>query len=287
MKLAMGTVQFGLPYGIANISGQIDKKTVSKLLYRAKEVGIDTLDTAISYGESEQCLGENGVEGWRIITKLPKVPNSCDNVIAWVEDQVSNSLARLNVTRLGGLLLHQPNQLLELNGKFIWSALQKIKENGIVEKIGFSIYKPEELDLLWPYFQPDLVQAPYNIVDRRLKTSGWLQKMTDLGVETHVRSVFLQGLLLMGENKRPKKFNRWARFWAEWDKWLYENGLTAQQACLGLVMTESNINKVVIGVDSLFQLEEILSNINTNIIQFPEMSTNDVNLIDPSRWGRL
>jgi len=249
---------------------------------------MDTLDTAISYGKSEQCLGKVGIGGWRIITKLPKLPDACTDVIGWVNNQVNDSLLRLNVPNLTGLLLHQPNQLLGSKGKVIWKTLQKLKEDGVIEKVGFSVYNPNELDLLWPFFQPDLVQAPFNILDRRLETSGWLQRMNEENVEVHVRSVFLQGLLLMNNSNRPKKFDRWSTVWNTWNTWLFEQDLTAQQACLGFVMKDARINRVIIGVDTLYQLEEILLSTETKINQFPQLLIKDnSDLINPYCWNFL
>ena len=288
MKLALGTVQFGLPYGVANTTGQVEPGAVAAVLKHARLAGIDTLDTAIVYGESEQRLGEVGVDGWRIVSKLPECPDACNDVAAWVKDQVQGSLSRLKVTRLAGILLHRPNQLLEPKGKALWAALLDLKKDGIVDKAGFSIYEPRELDALWPDFHPDLVQAPYNVLDRRLVTSGWLQRMSREGVEVHVRSVFLQGLLLMSEHDRPKKFARWSRLWAAWDAWLHEQGLSALQGCLGFAMADPNISKVIVGVDSVHQLDAIVSFAETRISQCPEiLDSPDLDLINPSRWNSL
>jgi aryl-alcohol dehydrogenase-like predicted oxidoreductase len=288
MKLALGTVQFGLPYGVANATGQVERAAVAAVLKHARQAGINTLDTAIAYGESEQRLGEAGVEGWRIVSKLPECPDTCTDAAVWVNDQVRGSLSRLGVTRLAGVLLHRPDQLSGPQGKALWAALLKLKQDGIVEKIGFSIYEPGELDVLWPDFRPDLVQAPYNALDRRLATSGWLQRMNSEGVEVHIRSVFLQGLLLMGENDRPKKFARWSALWAAWDTWLHQQGLSALQGCLGFAMADPNISRIIVGVDNLHQLKEILSSADAVIPQLAGIpDTSDPDLINPSRWNSL
>ena len=196
--------------------------------------------------------------------------------------------SRLRVMHLTGLLLHRPNQLFGPKGRTLWKSLQKLKHNGVVEKIGYSVYDPGELDRLWPHFRPDLVQAPYNVLDRRLVTSDWLQRMSEVGVEVHVRSVFLQGLLLMSQSDRINKFDRWSTIWSAWNAWLNSNGFTAIQACLSIVMAEPRISKVIIGVDTLHQLKEILSSTGIKITEYPrELDTNDLDLINPSRWSSL
>jgi aryl-alcohol dehydrogenase-like predicted oxidoreductase len=288
VKLALGTVQFGLPYGVSNKSGQVDSNAVANILTHARSAGINTLDTAISYGASEQCLGEIGVDGWEIISKLPELPDSCADVSAWVRDQVKGSLLRLNVERLSGLLLHLPGQLLGSSGRELWVALQNLRNEGLFEKIGFSIYDPDELEALFPSYRPDLVQGPYNILDRRLATSGWLRRMNQEGVEVHVRSVFLQGLLLMSKSDRPRKFDRWSSVWSFWDDWLNEQGFTAIQTCLSFAMADENICKVIVGVDDLTQLKELLSSVDTLAKNFPQnLETDDRDLIIPSNWNSL
>jgi len=288
VKIALGTVQFGLDYGIANNQGKVNTSIVKNILMHAQLAGIDTLDTASVYGNSEEQLGEIGVKDWRIITKLSNVPNSCDDISLWVREQVFKSIQRLKVRSITGLLLHDTGQLTGLHGQQIWSALKTLKDEGVIEKIGFSIYHPNELEILWESYRPDIVQAPYNIFDRRLEQSGWLQIMSDYRVEIHIRSVFLQGLLLMDKDSRPIKFNRWSYSFALLEKWLKENNTTALQACLSLPLNDDRINRIVIGVDNTQQLKSILveSDINAPV---PPLSLclDDVDLINPSHWNSL
>lgn len=288
-RIALGTVQFGLPYGIANASGQVDKATAKTILQLAREEGVDTLDTAVSYGVSEEYLGNVGVDGWKVITKLPEVPEErLIKVACWIKEQLRGSLDRLKVSKLSGLLLHRPSQLLGTNGKVIWESLQNLKKDGLVDKIGYSIYDPKELEPLWESFKPDIVQASYNIVDQRLKASGWLEKLHVNHVEVHVRSVFLQGLLLMNKEQRPEKFNRWNVLWKTWEQWLREQQLTPLEACLGFVISDVNIDRVVVGVDSLLQLKQIIDSLDKEISQIPpQLIITDQNLVNPSNWSNL
>lgn len=287
MKIALGTVQFGIHYGIANTSGRVEKSEAKDILNYAKSFGIDTIDTAISYGLSEQCLGEIGVDGCQVVTKLPEIPDDYGNLRIWVEKHVKESLDTLGVETLSGLLLHRPNQLLDTDKKDLWSILLQLKSDGLVKKIGFSIYTPDELDKLWDSFKPDLVQAPYNILDRRLETSGWLQRMSEENVEIHIRSIFLQGLLLMNEDSRPEKFNKWPALWNHWKKWLKENDSTPVQAAVSFALSDDRISRVVVGVDSLNQFKDIIAVANS-ISQFPEsFHITDTRLLNPSEWSLL
>lgn len=285
MKLALGTVQFGLPYGVANQLGQIDKDESLEILEYAKASGIDTLDTAISYGESEQRLGQVGVETWQVISKLPVIPESCQDISSWVEESVVGSLERLKISKLSGLLVHHPQQLMGNKGKEIFNCLTNLKEQGKIDKIGVSIYSPADLDDLWPKFKFDIVQAPYSIFDRRMTTSGWMKKINEAGTEVHVRSVFLQGLLLMDSVKRPENFERWKSLWERWDTWLEEQNLTALEACLGFTLANPDISRVLVGIDSLTQLKEIIAASNKSDVTVPDsLVTEDVQLLNPVNW---
>ena len=117
MKIALGTVQFSTHYGIANTIGQIKKPEIKNILNFAKNSGVDTIDTAISYQSSEQHLGEIGVDSFKVITKLPEIPDNCKNLRIWIINHVQKSLNFLKVKTLSGLLLHRPMQLLDKDKK--------------------------------------------------------------------------------------------------------------------------------------------------------------------------
>lgn len=286
-RLALGTVQFGQSYGIANQSGQVSFDEAQAIIRLSRENGMNTLDTAIAYGDSEQRLGVIGVEDWQVVSKLPAIPERCSDICQWVSDTVEESLRRLRIKRLYGLLLHHPQQLLESRGEKLYGALLQLKKNGLVTKIGVSIYDPTELDAVSSRYRLDLIQAPFNVIDRRLIDSGWLYRLADRGIELHVRSVFLQGLLLIPRSSRPKQFDRWAPLWSRWDRWLDQSGITPLQACLGYVLSFEEINKVVLGVDSVRQLKEILQATAEPALVVPsELALTDLELINPANWRR-
>ena len=284
-RLALGTVQFGIPYGISNQQGKVSLDAATEILNYAHIAGINTLDTAIAYGDSENCLGGIGVKDWQVISKLPEIPIATNDVSSWVRESVNGSLQRLRTPCLYGLLLHRPQQLLSDKGQEIYNALNLLKKEGLVDKIGISIYSPTELEELCNRFSFDLIQAPFNIFDRSLKQSGWLSRLKLAGVEVHVRSIFLQGLLLMNPANRPAYFNRWQPIWIEWEQWLYTNNLTALQACLSFVLSNPDIDRVVVGVDCLSQLQEILAATTIEVVKpHDKLCSDDLDLINPARW---
>lgn len=288
MKLALGTVQFGTNYGVANTNGQMTRQEVSRVLSLALGAGIDTLDTAVAYGESEVVLGSLGVQAWKVITKLPSMPQSVTNADSWVNEQIEQSLSRLNVSRLYGLMLHRPMQLLGPQGKDLFESMVRLKSSGLVEKIGISVYSSDELESMFHRYSFDLVQAPLNIWDRRLVDSGWLRKLKRAGVEVHVRSVFLQGLLLMQSEDRPAKFSRWSKAWEVWDQWLLDTGRTPLEACLGYLNGLSAVDRVVVGVDSSTQLQQIILAAKGELTDLPELElSGDDRLLNPACWSDL
>ena len=288
MKLALGTVQFGLPYGIANQTGQVPRSEAGAMLQLASTHGIDLLDTAIAYGESETCLGDLGVQGFKVVSKLPAVPDGMTDVGGWVREQAVESLRRLGIKSMYGLLLHRSEQLLGPTGAALYRALRSLKDNGHVQKIGVSIYAPDELAPICKQFQLDLVQAPFNLVDRRLSASGWLRRLNDQGVEVHTRSAFLQGLLLMPQSGIPLKFSPWNYLWERWHQWLREHKISGVQAALAFPLAFPEIDRVVVGADSASQLAQLIDAAGQLPgVELPDLGCDAENLINPSCWAKL
>lgn len=285
MKLALGTAQFGSNYGVANTHGKISHGTAKEIINYCRFAGINTLDTAISYGDSEECLGNIGIQDFNIVTKLPQITDSISDIENWMMEEVSGSLSRLKIKSLYGLMLHRPDQLLERNGEAIVASLKKLKDMGVIQKVGVPVYSPDEFKDLFLIHDFDLVQCPFNLIDRRLVSSGWLKKFKNSGVEVHVRSSFLQGLLLMPRNKIPRNFQIWSSLWDHWHAWLEENAISPIEACLAYVLSESNIDQIIVEVDSKEQLQQITASIETTCLDtFPDISSIDNRLLNPSNW---
>jgi aryl-alcohol dehydrogenase-like predicted oxidoreductase len=286
-RLALGTAQLGLTYGVANKGSPPTRDEAKAILDLAWASGMDTLDTAVAYGDSELRLGELDVARWRVVSKLPGLPEGRKDIAGWVTASVWASLQRLKIQKLSGLLLHRPLELLEPEGEELYAALSEVKLGGLADKIGVSIYAPEDLDELWPRFPVDMVQAPFNVIDQRLATSGWLGRLKMLGVEVHARSVFLQGVLLMDATRRPEYFRRWTPLWNRWKDWLETHHLSALEAALSFVVARSEVDRIIVGVEERSQLEAILGAYGQ---AWPESETcspvcsEDRGLVDPTRW---
>jgi hypothetical protein len=287
-RLVLGTAQFGFPYGISNLNGQVRIDKAEAIINLAYSNGIENLDTAIDYGEGEARLGAIGVDKFKVVTKLPVVPESIDDLDDWVQNEVQASLQRLKLSGVYGLLLHHSPDLNGPKGSDLWKSLKQLKSDGIVQKIGVSIYSPTELDVLMNVPDFDLVQAPFNLVDQRLYSSGWLQKLHDHGVEVHSRSTFLQGLLLLPRAEIPEKFETWSQLWNVWQEWLVGNQVSAIQACLEFVQSFRQIDRIIVGVESAEQLAQVIHAASGHaIVSFPDIANVDELLINPFHWSLL
>ena len=287
-KLALGTVQFGMKYGIANDSNTFPQSEIKEILKLAALKNINTIDTAISYGSSEKNLGKEKLDTFNVITKLKSLPNNKRNISLWVEKEINSSLKRLNQKKVYGLLLHNTMDLIGVNGNKIYDALLELKEKNLISKIGISIYSPDELDIIISKFKIDIVQSPFNVFDTRLQDSGWMKELYDMNIEIHTRSTFLQGLLLMHEEKIPSKFSKWESLFHAWNEEVAKKNITKMEACLQFSCSFKEIDKVIFGVDNLKQFKEVMDyNFLNNSYNLNNFSSTDESLINPSKWNTL
>ena len=272
-KLGLGTVQFGLPYGISNKKGQTPAQEVQKVLSSAHLNGIQIIDSASAYGNAEEVLGQNDLSHFSIVSKfLPPLKGSK------LSDQFSKSLSDLGLNSLYGYLTHRPLDILSSPEQ--WEELKGLKAEGKVTKTGFSLNEPEELErLLDKGYNPDLIQVPFNYFDRRFE--GLITKLKAEGCEIHTRSAFLQGLFFMDGTKLKPFFDEVKPLLKELSMKKPLNG-----ALLKFVLEKSNVDKVITGVENEQQLIENIKSIE-NAPSLPELEkTISDNILIPSRWPK-
>jgi len=286
-KLALGSANFGLDYGLANHSGKLTKTELEEILFEANSANIRIIDTAQAYGDSEARIGSLCItEKFNIVTKIG-IGSEKDYVKGKVKYLVKQSCERLKQPRLYAVMLHQPEILLSDIGDQIIKELQILKEQNIIFKVGVSIYSPEILEEISKFLQLDIVQLPFNIFDQQILSSGWINKLKNNGTEIHTRSAFLQGLLLMQQSSLPSYFtNTWPSLFNSWYNFLETNGVDALYVALNFVLKQDWIDKVVVGVDSASQLKTLLE-VEKSLISmdFPQLGCDDTNLINPSKWA--
>ena len=282
MKLALGTVQFGIDYGIANTKGQVQIEEVHAILNYAQKNGVNTLDTASSYGNSEEVLGKFVVNDFKIITKTTSIKKGVNEVVR----NFHQSLKNLKQQKVCGLLIHDINEIEHKRFDALFIELARLKQQGLVKKIGASVYNSQQIDYLLDNFSIDLIQLPINILDQRLIRNDSLIKLKKHNVEIHARSAFLQGLLLMSTDTIPSWFNPIKDTLKLFHKEAKKQNLTKLQLALGFVQSLTEIDKVVVGVDSLKQLYEIInaSSVKVNAVELSNISINDPIFLNPSNW---
>jgi len=280
-KIALGTVQFGLNYGINNQQGQISPIEVGNILSFAHQMGLDTLDTAHAYGESETVLGQQSLAHFKIVSKSPAYGSSS------IRMHLEESLSRLKLKGLYGYLFHDFRTFRKKPEG--WVVFEQLKAEGLLEKIGFSLYQPEDLRWIWKqHIKPDLIQIPYNIFDRRFEEI--FDESSARGIEIHSRSAFLQGLFFKEISLLPPHFQSVSTHIHQLHRLSKKYALPIAHICLYFCLSQVHIDRVVIGIDSLSQLKHNIE--LTQSIEFPaqlladlrQLKVEDETIINPALW---
>ncbi len=277
-KLALGTVQFGLDYGITNNSGKVQIREVRSILEFAKNNEINVLDTAATYGNSEEILGNADVGDFQVITKTIPLKNDVNEII----DNFYKSLKNLNKDLVYGLLIHDFSDIDNEQFDLLYRKIIELKQRGLVSKIGFSTYTPEQVDFLLKNFDFDLIQVPFNVFDNRLIQGGQFKALNNKGIEIHARSVFLQGILL-DFNNMPSYFLTWKKEFDDYQELVKDRGLSLIVYALNYVLNIEEIDKVLVGVNSKEQLIEIVNAVQKQVVT-NAFTIDNSDLLNPSRW---
>lgn len=291
MKLGLGTVQFGMDYGISNLAGQTSAEEVAEILASAVNNGIRVIDTAALYGSSEEVLGRALPAGHRflLVTKTVRFDTGriTPKEVTLLEQGFARSLQRLGRSSLYALLIHNACDLLAENGHLLMESLDRLKQSGMVTKIGVSVYGAEQIDRVLGRFAIDMIQLPVNILDQRLLRGGQLASLRRAGVEIHARSPLLQGLLLMEPGLLPPHFDPVKAHLTRYRHWLSLRGMNQVQAALGFVTGLHHVDRVICGVSDHKQLEELCSAAAPLCSSdFEEFALDDDAILNPARWPR-
>lgn len=295
-KLCLGTVQFGMKYGINNQTGQPSEEDCFAMLDTALSGGIDVIDTARAYGTAEIVVG-NYLEYRKchhkveIISKLrPNViePDEKD-VYSVVRRELEESLNRLHVSQLKGYLLHTPEYIYD---ERIVEALFRLKEEKMVRNIGVSIYNMAEgYEAIKK--RVDYVQLPYSVLDQRGSQSGFMKEAKKAGMTVFARSVFLQGLFMMGLDRLPEYLEHAKPYLIRFKELTEQYEGSKIEFLLQFVKCIKEIDYLVFGVDSKEQLCENMEAFECDIpmksrlLSLIQEAYNQVDdsIIIPSLWS--
>lgn len=287
-RIILGTAQWGLDYGISNTRGVTSVDEVSRILKRASLAGIKFLDTAPGYGNSEKKIGQFVKPHFKVITKIPSLMGyrSIDDKVRAIKCSIEKSISNLGASSVFGLLFHDANDLVGRERIKLLEKLNKLKASGVVENIGVSIYNGEQIDTVLDAFVPDIVQVPLNVLDQRLLRSGHLEKLKSLGVKIHARSVFLQGLFHMPINDLPPFFRPIRSILLELNNEAFEQRVSMDQAALSFVRDQPYVDNVLIGIESLSQLNTAINNFSMNSTFNPKIfKMIDEKFLNPAKWS--
>lgn len=260
MKLAFGTAQLGMDYGIQK-NGRPSSEDSEKLLDTAVGLGISMFDTAAGYGNAEAILGnyferKGLLNSIHVVTKLrPDILNDIpsNQYEAVLEKHIKRSMQKLKTGRLDGLFFHNAEYIFRPDAV---NALIHMKHLGVVRKIGVSVYTPEEADEALRYNDLDMIQVPYNVLDRRLDRSGFFCKAKEREKTIFARSSLLQGLLTMPPEQLPDFMAFAVPYAVQFQRLCKELSLSPLECAVGFTAAHPYIDYLVFGSDNVKQLDE-------------------------------
>ncbi|CAL2060669.1 aldo/keto reductase [Tenacibaculum sp. 190524A05c] len=288
-KIILGTVQFGLEYGINNKIGKLPKVEIFELLEKAYDLGVRVLDTAEAYGDAHDIIKEfhdRVSYRFKIISKFSsKVDVYDDNLI----QRIRNHTRNFDVNQLKAYFFHSYSDF-QYSIKKDPSVLKKIKESNLTEKIGVSVYENKEIELLLKHKEINLIQLPFNLFDNEIKRKGILEKAKENGVEIHTRSAFLQGLFFKNTSDLKGNLINLKDNLKSLKDLIKNYNLDVGSVALNYACSKSYIDNVLIGVDNIEQLEDNLNSLKDNLPKDLIAAIDNINIIkeellNPGRWN--
>ena len=289
----IGSAQFGAYYGKFNKEGVPSINSIQKILHKAIEFNIGVIDTSPLYGKSEAVLGEfeNLLTKFNVVTKTPKFAGwkickeDGDNLSA----SFRNSLNLMKQNSVYGLLVHDPKDLMKPNSEYLFDALLELQDKNLVKKIGISVYTGAEAEAVLERFSVDLIQLPINVLDKRLIFSGALARLAESGIEIHGRSAFLQGLLLANPDELDRNFEPVKPVLKKFRHLSERFNIPLAQLALLYLKSIPELSKIIIGIESLAQIDEIFSTLPSSlndelILELDDLVVVDPEILNPYLW---
>ena len=287
-KLSLGTVQFGLDYGIANSSGQPTQDSVNQIIEYLYNNKVNCFDTAQAYGNSEEVLGKaiKNKSQLHVISKLKS-----DIFISNAIENVEESLQNLNISSLYALLLHDSELLYKWSDEYD-QIIQELKNRDKIKYFGVSIYTNEDFELAINNKEIEFIQIPFNIFDQRAISQGWIEKAKRYDKLIFIRSIFLQGLFFMDRSNLPKNLEQAKEPLNILDKYSKKLEMSLSELALNFVDSTATDSLLLFGCDNIEQAKENIVNYNqlkkldTQIISDITKSFKDVDdsIYNPTKW---
>ena len=270
MRLCIGTVQFGMNYGVQGGVRPSLGDAVAMLDY-ATQNGVDAIDTAAAYGTAEEVVGDFLSRKTLPRASIPVISKFGMGIFEGADAvdfpqrlrvAAEESLKRLRTDYLDAFICHVPSAA---GDEAVLSAMSALKDLGLARHIGFSIYETDEAMACMAAGTVDFMQAPFSVFDQRMRTAGVLAKAAEKGVDVHTRSAFVQGLMLMDAEAIPAHLAAAKPYVCELDALCREHGITRGALALAYVKAQPEISHLVFGVDNLAQLKEIVADFGRGV----------------------
>jgi hypothetical protein len=282
--LCLGTANFGSNYGIANESEGIAQNDVKRIFEILNKDNLIALDTASNYPKSEEIIGEHLYSNNnKINTKIGSENYSNPNLMV---ESVKKSLLKTKRNKFNTIYLHGGELNHPSHKESIIEGLSRIRELGFCETLGVSCYTENEvLEAVVNYQDIQAFQVPENILDQRLIHSAELMQLSNTGIKFEVRSIFLQGSMLMEASKMPKSFENYGNYFNNVHTMANSIGITVFDLALLYALSIPWKSSIVVGVNSFQQFEELISfNFSKELVGNYEDLKAPEELIDPRRW---
>ena len=278
-RFILGTAQLNQKYGISNNNNFISEKEFKKIIQYLNLNKQTIIETSNNYNKAEERLS-NIPNNFLIYTKISPDKNSS------IIDQINLSLQKMNRERIDGFFFHDLNLFLKSDTNRVLDEINYLKKKKIIKTFGFSIYNPTELELIQKY-EFDLLQFPLNFADRRFVSNQYLTNLKKLKKKLFIRSVFLQGLLLMDYKNIPKRFDKWNRVFFKWNNFLNKYNLNSLQVCINYVNSFDFIDYKIIGLSSYQELTQIMKYDSKPLYKFKDedIFSKEIDEINKNLWG--
>lgn len=277
-RLIIGSANFTQKYGADSI--EIKNDEIQKILNVAKKNKIYKIDTAEAYLKNKNVFIDIDKK-FNFFSKI--IPNSRWISLEFCKKKLQEHFKTFNNNKFETILFHDVGILFTKNGPKLFKNLEELKKKKYFKKIGLSIYDTEYLNYLIPNYNFDVVQCPYNILDKRIINSGWFDKLKNKGIEIHARSIFLQGLLVNKLIYKKKYFKKWRSFFITWFQNLENNNISPIDYCLSDLLNH-DFNQIIIGINNYDNLEEIVNFKKVKNKVMLNFKKIELKLIDPRKW---
>lgn len=285
-KLILGTVQFGLDYGINNISGKVSMENSLRILSLAQIKGIQLLDTAQAYGNATEVIGNYHQQNLKfdVITKFKSGHTNIEDL----NQELGDILTTLGINCVFGYLYHSFSDFKRFTS--VRTVLKELRQKGMIKHIGVSIYTTSELEELIEDDFVEIIQLPYNLLDNSLEKRALLKKAKAKEKIIHVRSVFLQGLFFKkADDLSPNLYSLHTALKSIQDI-ANRHSISMAQLALSYAFSNKDIDGVLIGVDSEAQLQSNIDILDTPLTEeiireIESIHIADKTLLNPSNWS--